>query len=228
MLGAHVGTFYKYDLNRAYYWAATEGLPDPKSFRWSLNARRPGLFVVELPARYPFLPYPLSQTQRVIVSDAEVKAYQLTHLNVRAGVTWTRETKLRPLLAAIDGMSQSKRMGQTYWGRWASRATVDCTTLRPDGGDSKTWPLRNNLQNFVWAHLILSRVKMKVYAACPRPAHVFCDSIITREPVRTGVAPGDWKLVHTYTDGVRIEGAGRYGPLVGALDRHAGTRVLAF
>lgn len=221
--GRHSGVWRKYDVNRAYYWALSEGLPDPSSFRWSLNPRRPGLFLVELPARFPFLPYPLSQTRRVIVSHEEVRTYDLTHLDVRSGVTWTREEKLGPIMASIDGLSCSKRIGQTYWGRWASRAVIDCATVR-DGADVKTWQLQNNLQNFVWAHLILSRVKQAVWRACPRPAHVFCDSIITQEELPTGTGPGQWKLVHEYRDGVRIDGPGRYGPLVGPLDAHAGTR----
>jgi hypothetical protein len=222
--GRHSGVWYKYDLNRAYYWAVTEGLPEPASFRWCLDTRKPGLFLVELPARFPFLPYPLSQTRRVIVSNEEIRTYQLTHLDVRSGVTWTREQKLGPILAGIDGLSCSKRIGQTYWGRWASRAAIDCATVR-DGADVKTWPLNNNLQNFVWAHLILSRVKQAVYRACPRPAHVFCDSIITQEELPVSTSPGGWKLVHCYRDGVRIDAPGRYGPLVGPLDAHAGTRT---
>jgi hypothetical protein len=76
--------------------------------------------------------------------------------------------------------------------------------------------------NIVWAHLIVSRVRRRLADVSRGAAHVFVDSVITKDVLPVGDAPGDWHLVKDYPHGVRVRGPGAYGPLAGPLDRYAG------
>jgi len=224
LTGTLKGVWRKYDLNRAYYWAALEGLPDPTTFRWSTNPNDGGLYVVSLAEQRTDLPYPWSTRMRGVASAEEIREYGLPVKKIHSGVKWDRNIDLTALVAAIEGYSFSKRITQAYWGRWASHTKLEASTVK-DGSPSKVWRLPNPTLNFVWSHLIVSRVKLKCWLTDPQPAHVFVDSLITHRVLPTGAAVGDWKLVRTYPQGVHIVAPGWYGPAGGPLEKHAGVKA---
>ena len=97
---------------------------------------------------------------------------------------------------------------------------IECNTV------SNQWKLPSRFANLPWAHLIVSRVRMRLWEEVMKGdvLHVFVDSIITANvrPIRPEI--GGWKLEHVYTDGVRIEGPGHYGPIYGPAEKWAGLR----
>jgi hypothetical protein len=96
-------------------------------------------------------------------------------------------------------------------------ARVECVA----GG--KRWKIPNLSLNIPWAQLIVSRVKRRLWEASPDALHVFVDSVITPHKIATGSELGDWRLEHTYEDGVLVRAAGQYGdPRKKTLDKMAG------
>jgi len=52
-------------------------------------------------------------------------------------------------------------------------------------------------------------------------AHIFVDSVITKEEIETGEEVGDWKLVNKF-DGIKIRSPGYFETLDGTLIKHSG------
>jgi hypothetical protein len=61
--------------------------------------------------------------------------------------------------------------------------------------------------------MIVSRVKMRLWEYSNNAVHVFVDSVITTDKLRTGDSLGDWRLEKTYLNGVNIKLPGQYGAL---------------
>ncbi len=213
------GNFYHYDINSAYLWSSTLGLPrtDTLELQFDVRTDLDGCYVIDQGEPRSDLPYPFSTESVVIASLDEIEIYNLNIRRVIAGFTWRDVLAPDAITSVVNRFSFSKQMARAYWGRWASVAQIEC--------DNKTrkWKLRNPIQNYIWAHLIVSRVKMRVWEEAWDATHVFVDSIIIPRKIETGTSLGGWKLVKEYLDGVRVDGPGRFGPMRGALDKHAGT-----
>lgn len=215
--GYHKGEWRRYDLRSAYLWAATGGLPSPKSYRPIDGFQRhPALYRLELEYARPGLPFPFSCSTDVLAADWEVDLYDLPVRRVIAGISWRREVDVRPLVEAVQAVSYWKLPARMFWGRWAQVGAVECAT--PD----KRWKMRNPRANIVWAHLIVARVRSKLWQAASGAAHVYVDSLITQSKLRTGTSPGDWRLEETYPGGVVVKGPGHYGHPHRAPEKMAG------
>lgn len=219
LLGKRSGAFYLYDINSAYLWSSTLGLPLTETLELQFDVRTDldGCYVIDQGEPRQELPYPFSAESVVIASLDEIESYNLNIRKVLAGFTWRDVLKPDAITSVVSQFSFSKQMARAYWGRWASVLRIEC-----DNGQRK-WKLRNPIQNYIWAHLIVSRVKLRIYEEAKDAAHVFVDSVLVPRTMPTSPQLGGWKLVKEYLDGVRIEGPGRFGAMRGKLDKHSGT-----
>lgn len=214
--GSHRGVFRGYDMRSAYLWALTLGLPDPATYRASgtidPNRKGGGVYRVRLENPVADAPFPFNRKSgEVLASAEEIEAYNLPIAEVIAGVTWDGLIDPEPLLSALRAVSTWKQAGRSYWGRWGQTERVECTA----GG--KTWTIPNRSANVPWAHVIVSRVKQRLWDFSSDALHVFVDSCITPHEFPVNDKIGSWRLDTLYPDGVVIKGPGQYRAL------HSGT-----
>jgi hypothetical protein len=207
--GIHYGTFHKYDLRSAYLWAATLGMPHTKTYHRSKEPwkKRDGVFRVKLLDNPKDAPFPFCQARECLATGEEIETYNLRIGEVIDGVTWEYMTDAEPIINAVRTVSTWKQAARAYWGRWGQSEKITCHS------NGKTWKLPNVALNIPWAHLIISRVRMRVWQAARKAVHVFIDSVITPEKIRTGGEIGDWRLEKIYDDGIFVRGPGQYGSL---------------
>lgn len=216
-VGTFPGMHFKYDLRSAYLWAGSVGLPDPKTYRLVDGTQNlPAVYRVELERPTPGAPYPFNRALDVLASAEEIETYSLPVKRIITGVAWTRDLDPEPMAAAIKSLTQWKATARMYWGRWAQTSGVMCHT------PNNTWRLPSLDTNIVAAHLIVSRVKLRLWQAAPGAVHVFVDSVITARQIATGPRIGDFRLEKVYPAGVTIRAPGWYGPATGPLDKAAG------
>jgi hypothetical protein len=218
--GLHKGPHYKYDLRSAYLWAGSLGLPDTRTYTRSLRIGRfNGLYRIRLKEINPLAPFPFNRSLECIASVEEIETYGLQVDKVLEGVVWKRTVSGDAILEAVMGVSFWKQAGRSYWGKWSQLARVQCVA------NGKKWYIPNLALNIPWAHLIVSRVKKRLWEASDGAVHVFVDSVITPKQIATGDRVGDWRLETTYENGVLIRGTGQYGDAKAKkLDRMAGVR----
>lgn len=223
VMGVHSGTWHHYDMKRAYYWALTEGLPDPEFYYFTKSlAYDDAVYRVRLSCPSEGAPYPFDTHTEVNCTRDEIDTYGLQVEEVLAGVAFRRGyRKLGDVVGAIDRWSFAPMVSRTFWGAWGAYEGCQCVVPndardrhgRPDAKKWRRWTLPAQGRNVPWAHLILSRVRRKLWEASTLGAwcHVFTDSIITTRTLSTGTSPGDWRHVATYTRGVKVAGPGQYG-----------------
>lgn len=206
--GEFRGKWYRYDLQGAYRWAATWGLPDPATFRVVTDRRggRPGVFVCTTREERPDLP-PLFRERgaRVVATHEEIESYNLAVDYIR-GVTWSAEYPANYVERTLQKLPFPKDAGRAYWGRWIARDRLTCWTA------SSEWELPNLHTNFVWGWLIVSRVRFRVWEAAQEAAHVYVDEVLVPHELPTG-GEGHWKLKQEYPDGVIVRRTGWYGDI---------------
>lgn len=206
MTGDLPGKWIQYDLNSAYLWACSLGLPNVRSLRVSRHIGRwPGMYALELVRADDSLPYPFNLTRWVNATTEEIDLYSLPIQRILGGVVWSDEISGDPIIDTIRQFTFAKEVARSFWGRWCSTTPVECTTA-----SGAQWELRNPIQNFVWAHLIIARVKARVFAHGMNAAHIFVDSLITTDELPTGNGLGDWRKEREF-NGLRIRHAGYYG-----------------
>ena len=204
------GPLYKYDLRSAYLWALTPGLPDPRTFRRTrCLASTPALFRVRLARPEPSAPFPYNTFTDVNATGEEIGAYGLDVADVLAGVAWRRDCRdadVDRIYQQVTAPSFWKRTARSYWGLWAQTRDVGCHVA-----SGKSWALPPVTANYVWAHMIVSRVRRRVAdAVTSRAAHVFVDSIITPDVLPVGPNVGEWRVDATYAGGLHVRGTGWY------------------
>ena len=215
--GVHAGEWKLYDMQSAYYAALLEGLPDPASYRCTKMVGADGLYRVRLAQAVPDAPYPYNTTTEVLATGEEIAAYSLPVREVIAGVRWTRPYNTERIIQACDRWSFAKQARRAFWGSWISSEGVMCHSA-----SGKSWSPLAPRPHPVWAHLILGRVRRRLWESATRAVHVYTDSVLTRDTLTCGSSPGSWRLVTTYKNGVRVGGAGQYGPVGEAWTRYAG------
>lgn len=216
--GIHRGTFRRYDIRSAYLWAGSLGLPDVRTYQCAarVSKRLSGCYRVRLERPVPGAPYPFSRAVECLATDEEIELYSLPVTEVVAGITWKRLRDPEKMLEAVYRVSSWKAAARSYWGRWGQTARVVCHA----GG--KSWVLPNPAANVPAAALIIARVKAKLWTHAAEAVHVYVDSLITPRELRTGEALGDFKLEHTYRNGVVIKAPGWYGEPGKPLEKMAG------
>lgn len=210
--GPSPGPAFQYDMRSAYLWASTLGLPRMASVAASrvIAGNKPGVYLVDQAPR-DGLPYPFNRHAICIATDAECEAYNLEVRRVLGGATWSDCLPADAVTSVCDRASFGKQMGRAYWGRWASASAL---RIRQGG----RWrEMQNRRRNFAWAHLIVSRVRMRLWEASRAAGgrHVYVDAVISDRPLPTGDGLGDWRLIREFPAGVDVKGTGRYLDLVG-------------
>jgi hypothetical protein len=217
--GQYEGLNFRYDIVSAYLWALDEWLPNPESYAYCDRLQDDALFNIEHVPRSD-LPYPFDSQTRVNATLLEIEIYELEVKKIYGGVSWSRKISTGDIRRSLYSLSFWKQAARSYWGRWAMVGQVECRT------QANAWKLPSRFCNLPWAHLILSRVRMRLYHEVLHGDvyHVYVDSIICRNQRPYGKNVGEWKRDHIYTDGVAILGPGHYGPLYGKVEKWAGLR----
>lgn len=205
--GVHQTPLRRYDLNRAYLWSLSRGLPDPRTYRPSrvIDSALHGLYAVSLAAPMPGAPYPFNVPRSCYLAGSwEIDAYALPVSEVHAGMTWERDLDTLRMVDLIESLPYSKAVARAFWGRWASAVPVECVTK------TRSWQLMNPVLHACWAHWIVSGVKLKMWEPSKAALHVFVDSIITTEQLDTGDKAGEWREDASFPKGLEIYGPGIY------------------
>lgn len=211
-VGIFPGTFYQYDMRSAYAWAMLGGLPEASTYRrcrkpWTADGES-GVYRLSLLCKQPSAPFPFNTSTEVLATPLEIETYGLPIARVRCGVRWDGWHDTTKMLDTLTSVPAWKNAARSYWGIWAQRKAITCVT------QAREWCLYNRFLNVPWAHIIVSRVRMRVWSAARRILHAFVDSIITDDAtVKIGNALGDWRLQRVFPDGIIVKSAGQYTPL---------------
>ncbi len=210
--GVFRGKFYRYDLCSAYAWALESGLPNTSNYRrcrrpWT-NSGENGIYHISLLQPQPTAPFPFNVTTECLATPLEIETYNLSLSQVYHGIRWDSWIDSESVLKCVTDAPEWKCTARSYWGLWAQQKAVRCVTK------SREWNLSNRFLNIPWAHLIVSRVKLRTWSAAKRILHAFVDSIITDDgTLATGRHLGDWRLEQVYERGLIIKGTGQYSAL---------------
>jgi hypothetical protein len=234
-----LGPLWQYDLNSAYLWAASLGLPSTRLhwFRGEPPKDAAGWVGIFVPSkrRHDLPPY-YRESEPIMVSSEDLRLYDLRGV-IYYGWYWM-ETDRAAYSAILFWRGRIperayKLLTQSYWGRWAARARCMRVIYR-DGRIVNKIPMRTigaYGQNLAFAYLIVSRVIQRVWQHTDRDTvSVFVDSILSRaDSLDISTNLGGWKLANEYDKGLYIDSAGTYTTLpVSNWDRrtwvkHSGT-----
>ena len=223
--GNHTGEFYRYDMRSAYLWSATIGMPNVKSYArscqpWRERKGKHGVYRIVLLGADTVAPFPFNRASECLATTEEIDTYGLRIGQVIDGVTWDSLIPGDEIVSALQTTSTWKLAARAYWGRWAQSGRVECVAK------GKSWFLPNVTLNIPWAHMIVSRVKLRLWKAATNAVHVFVDSVITPHVLETGPNLGDWRLEKAYWHGVIIRAPGQYGDAAtGYMEKMSGVPV---
>lgn len=194
--GEWPGTVYHYDLNKAYRWASTAGLPETRSaFRTFSFETTPGMFLVRVPVGT--IPYARSSGV-VAVTSEERDALGLLNRphEFLFGLGFRRTVDFADAWQTIDARFPvaRDRISRAYWGLWNTNASPECVSLKT----GRFHDLPNPYHNPIWAAWITSRVKLRLLTYRAVALHVYVDAVHTAEALPLGCEVGEWKLVGTY------------------------------
>jgi hypothetical protein len=202
--GDYPGPWYRYDLRSAYLWALGYGLPDPATYRFTerLTTTANGCYIMDCEPS-DGAPYPYDRGGTLPILRDEIEAYGIRG-RVRYGITWSSMLPAGPLQEIIMSWPFWKEIGRAYWGRWAATAPLECATWR-DCTRVTRWELPAAHANPIWAHVILSRVRSRLYDAtrAGTVARVYVDNVIINRQLPTTDCLGGWRLEAEY-DGIRV------------------------
>lgn len=202
MHGPLLGRWIHYDIVSAYLWAISLGLPDPKTFRWVHPDYHAGgrnvVYLASFPARIG-APYPYNRGGDLLATEEEMGEYRADPTEVYGGISWQGSDTsydTSRIISSIRRYSVWKQIARGWWGYLASRTGV--VRHFPDG--RRIQMVAPFAQNPVWAHIILSRVRRRLWdvvKAYPGDvARVYVDSVIIRDRVKLSVGNdvGQWKI----------------------------------
>lgn len=203
----HRGRVYQYDLNKAYRWAATSSpLPDTHSGQHTDNWDAPlGCYLVRVPvgvipwARAPGTYMVTSEERDALGLRTGLNAYNVRWLY---GVEFTRTVDLAPAFVALDEKFPhcAKRIGQVFWGMWNTESGPEQCGRPGDPGAETSRVMANPFANSIWSAFVTSRVKLRMHVFLPQALRLYIDCVHVTEPLPTGTAPGEWKLVRECDD----------------------------
>lgn len=196
------GTVYQYDLNSAYRWAATRGLPDLRTATptWDFHDPYACYLVDQVPVgAIPYRRVPPTAVHLVTSEERDALGLQnVRGLRIRRGFSFGANCDLGPAFEKIDRVfprALAKRIGRAFWGAWNTRNAPEVVTWK---SGEKRRLMRNPFHNPIWSAFITSRVKLRMNLHRTRALHVFVDSVHVMEQLPTGDEVGDWKLVGEY------------------------------
>ncbi len=219
------GRCYHYDLRSAYRWAACQGLPETRTaFRTHDWTHPSAIYLVQIP--HGLIPYQTTRDGAYTILTSEERDFfglQSVRCRVAWGLAFRGSVNLVPTFADLDARfpHSAKRISRTFWGLWNTTAGPEQVSWKR-GERSRT--MKNPFYNPIWSAFITSRVKLRMAVFARAAVHIFVDSVIVREPLPTGDAIGDFRLMGEY-DRLWIRAPGIYGVGEETL-KHCGTKVL--
>ena len=228
-VGKQTGTFKKYDINSAYLWSGMQGLPDTKTFLVTHNLERNAIYLADFIFKDKICPYPWARENRCeLITTDDIDFYNVEITKIWYGIKWSNGVFFNDAFEYLDHnfhKSVCKKIYRGYWGRWMSCCKVKNENIK-DGEIKRTWYMRNILANVIWAYIIISRVKRRLYTYADKSLHLFVDSMIVPEEVEvlTGGGTGEFREVAEYKQ-LEIICPGRYKDS-GVYKKQSGIKIL--
>lgn len=199
--GEAPGRVFQYDLNNAYRWSASLGLPDLRTAYPTRDFSVPyGVFLV---TNVPVGAIPWNRTSRNavhVVTSEERNALNLPgDVTVIKGYGFCETVSLNHVFQTIDEKFQkpiASRMSRAFWGMWNTTTAPEVWSWKHGEHIRR---MKNPWYNPIWSAFITSRVKLRINVYRKRALHCATDSVhLLGEEIDTGTSPGDWKLVGIY------------------------------
>jgi len=194
--GEFHGRVFHYDINRAYRWAALQGLPDVRSAYWTCDVNAP--YAVYLARVKPDrIPYHQGAGLTMITSE-ERDAFQLHDaMWPLYGLAFRNSVSLADAFAKIDTRfpTSTKRIGRSFWGMWNTREAPEQLSWKHG---ERVREMKNPFFNPIWSAFITSRIKIKLASVYEHALHIYVDAIHSTVELPTGTADGDWRLDGIY------------------------------
>lgn len=213
---------YLYDLNSAYRWAASCGLPDVNSGfpTKSWNHER-GVWLARIPMNR--IPYARAGGVMMVTSEErDMFALQTaTDCYPIYGFAFRRDLDVAHVFDRVEQRfpASAKKISRAFWGMWNTNQAPEQVSWKHG---EKSRMLRNPFYNPIWSAFITSRVKMRLAPWIPHALSVYVDGIIMKEPmIPTGPELGAFRLQREFPRGLWIKWAGHWGDDDGAI-KHAG------
>jgi hypothetical protein len=206
------GRIYHYDLNKAYRWAATVGLPDLRTARPTRDFTEPcGIYLVrDVPTgAIPWRRLPRDAFHVVTSEERDALGLRPIDVVLVKGIAFRDSVSLASTFERIDRLPPSlvKRISHSFWGLWNTTSAPEQISWKH--GERRR-PLKNPWYNPIWSAFITSRVKLRLNHWRKYAVHCFTDSLHVTEELPTGTEPGEWKLVGIY-DKLWIRAPGSWG-----------------
>ena len=195
------GRVYQYDLNSAYRWAASLGLPDLRTAYATRDFSVPyGVFLV---TNLPVGSIPWNRASRntvFMVTSEERNALDLpADTPIIKGIAFRDTVKLDDAFTKVDTLFKgpiAKRISRAFWGIWNTQTAPEVYSWKHG---EKVRRMRNPWYNPIWSAFITSRVKLRIAVYRGRAIHCATDSVhLAGQEIETGCGLGDWKLAGTY------------------------------
>jgi hypothetical protein len=210
--GKAPGKVYQYDLNNAYRWAASCGLPDLRTAYPTKDFSKSNAVYLCTNVAVGAIPWSRVPRHAIhIITSEERDALNLSgDTHVIKGYAFAETHQLSRTFEEIDKFPPSirSRVSRAFWGIWnTTRAPI---VLSWKHGE-KQRPMTNPWYNPIWSAFVTSRVKLRLNIYHARALHCATDSVhLLGEQLPTGTGPGEWKLVGEY-DNFWCVGPNRWG-----------------
>jgi len=200
--GSARGPVYQYDLNKAYRWSASRGMPDLRDATptWDFSAPSAVYLVRDVPVgAIPYRRVPTSSVHLITSEERDALGLeQVSGITVLRGFRFTRMIDLSETFAELDRKFPAPivaRICRAFWGMWNTTTAPEIVTWK---SGERTRTMRNPWYNPIWSAFITSRVKLRLNLHRGRMLHCFVDSVHVTDELETGDQPGDWRHVGTY------------------------------
>lgn len=208
--GEFKGKFYLYDLNMAYRWAASCGLPNPATAYVTRDfTKHRAIYIVELPIGV--IPYQRGGRLAVITSEERdfFGLQSVRNCRMLYGLAFRDECDLSGTFRRLDERfpKSAKRISKAFWGAWNTTQAPEQVSWKHG---ERVRALRNPFWNPIWSAFVTSRVKLRMASFYKRAYRIYVDSILTDDELPTGDGIGEFKLVDTLSD-IWIRHAGYWG-----------------
>jgi len=208
--GHYPGHVWHYDLNRAYRWAACQGLPDPKTAYYPKKFLENEWAVYRAELRYGSRPYAMGAGIHLVTAE-EIEFFKIRPVKILNAIAFKKSIDLSGIFDDIDAKFPgcSARISRAFWGSWNGDVGVQVLTWK-SGAHHRI--MGNPWYNPVWSAYVTSRVKLRMARHIDSALHIYVDSIHSTEELPTHETEvGAFKLMGEYPGGVNIRSAGVWG-----------------
>lgn len=208
---------YHYDINKAYLWALSQGLPK-RVFPYTKTMKH-HLFVVRQQDKNHYIPS-IYNTSLCIYDEDDMDFFGIKGEVIDA-VSWNdNQAYVYDNIMEFENVlppKAFKMLQKSFWGRWAADNELLVDHYR-DGKLIKSRSLKNNFQNYVWSTIIIHRIIRSVFSQwlLLDGINVYVDAILSRKEMENnyiGNDIGKWKLENKFENGIYIDRPGTWDVL---------------